>query len=58
MTELYRAIRHGVAPLVAYLIAAGYLPEYMRGDVTELMVIGLSFVLPYGVSWLRDRLRA
>ena len=57
MTELNRLIRHGVAPLTMWLVAKGYLPEYMQGDVTEALVIALSLAIPYGVSWLRDRAR-
>jgi hypothetical protein len=58
MTELHRLIRHGVAPLTAWLVASGYLPEYMQGDVTELLVLLVAFAVPYGVSWWRDRARA
>ncbi len=58
MKELNRAIRHGVAPLTAYFVAKGYLPDYMAGDVTELLVICVSFAVPYVVSHLRDRWRA
>jgi hypothetical protein len=57
MTELNRLIRHGVAPLVAWLVASGYLPEYMQGDVTELLVVGIAIGAPLAVSWWRDRAR-
>jgi hypothetical protein len=56
-TELYRALRHGVAPLVLWLIANGYLPEYMREDITELLTVVLAIGVPYALSWWRDRLR-
>ena len=55
--EMLRAIRHGVAPLTAWLVLNGYLPDYMEGDITELLVIGVSVAVPYAFSWLRDRSR-
>ena len=54
MTELSRLLRHLFAPLVAWLVAKGYLPEYMQGDVTEVMVLLASLAIPYGISWWRD----
>lgn len=57
MNEFKRLIRHGVAPLVAWLVANGYLPDYMRGDVTELLVIAVAMAVPYAVSWWRDQRR-
>lgn len=55
MTEMYRIIRHGVAPLTAWLVATGRLPEYMQGDVTEFIVLGIGLAIPYGLSWAKDR---
>lgn len=55
--ELNRLIRHGVAPLVLWLVANGYLPAYMQGDVTELLVIVIATAVPVAVSWWRDRAR-
>ena len=57
MTELHRLIRHGVAPLTMWMVAKGYLPEYMQGDVTEAIVIAVSIIAPIAVSWLRDKAR-
>lgn len=58
MSELARLIRHGVAPIVMYLVAKGWLPEYMQGDVTEGLVIAVSLAIPYVASWVRDVKRA
>jgi hypothetical protein len=58
MNELNRLIRHGVAPLTAWLVAKGYLPEYMEGDVTEFAVIIVAIAIPYVVSWWRDKMKA
>lgn len=55
MTELNRLLRHIFAPLVAWLVAAGYLPEYMQGDVTEALVLLTALAIPYGLSFLRDK---
>ncbi|WP_339764969.1 hypothetical protein [uncultured Sulfitobacter sp.] len=55
MSELNRLLRHVFAPLVAYLVAEGYLPEYMQNDVTEVLVVGVAIALPFAVSWYRDR---
>ena len=57
MTELNRLLRHIFAPLVAWLVANGYLPEYMQGDVTEILVLLVAFGIPYGISWWRDARR-
>lgn len=54
MTELSRFLRHLFAPLVTWLVAKGYLPEYMQGDVIEVMVVLASWAIPYGISWWRD----
>ena len=54
MTELNRLLRHIFAPLVAWLVAKGYLPEYMQGDVLELVTLIVALAIPYGVSWWRD----
>jgi len=54
-TEIMRLIRHGVAPLVAYAVAGGYLPESMAGDVTEFIVLGVAIIAPIIFSWQRDR---
>lgn len=54
MTELNRLLRHVFAPLVAWLVANGWLPEYMKGDVTEAIVLVVALAIPYGVSWWRD----
>ena len=55
MTELYRFLRHAFAPLVAYAVARGWLPEGAQGDVLEVLVIGFGFAIPYAISWWRDR---
>lgn len=57
MKELNRLLRHVFAPLVAWLVAQGYLPEYMQGDVTEVLVLLAAFGIPYGISWWRDSVR-
>ena len=54
-TEIMRLIRHGVAPLIAYAVAGGYLPESMAGDVTEFIVLGVAIIAPLVFSWLRDQ---
>ena len=55
MKELNRFIRHAAAPMVAWFVAKGYLPESMHGDVVELIVLGVGFAIPVAVSWWRDR---
>lgn len=57
MSELHRLLRHVFAPLMAWLVAKGYLPEYMQNDVTEILVLIVSLAIPYGVSWWRDQWR-
>jgi len=54
--ELNRFLRHIFAPIVAWLVAKGYLPEYMQGDIVEVLVLSAGFAIPWGVSWLRERL--
>lgn len=54
MTELNRLLRHVFAPLVAWMVAQGYLPEYMQGDVTEVAVLVVALAVPYALSWYRD----
>lgn len=58
MREINRLIRHAVAPLVMWLVAKGYLPEYMQADVVEALVLGVAIGAPLAVSWWRDRGRA
>lgn len=58
MKELNRLLRHMFAPLVAWAVASGYLPEYMQGDITEALVLIVAFGIPWGLSKLRDRGRA
>lgn len=58
MGELYRLLRHAFAPLVAWAVFNGYLPEYMQGDVTEALVLAVSILLPIVVSWWRDPKRS
>ena len=55
MTELYRFLRHAFAPLVAYAVAQGWLPESAQGDVLEMLVIALGVGIPYAISWWRDQ---
>ena len=55
MTEINRLLRHVFAPLVAYAVAQGWLPEYMQGDVTEALVLGVAIGVPLLASWWRDR---
>lgn len=57
MTEINRLIRHGVAPLVAWLVATGRLPEYMQGDVTEALVLAIGILGPIAFSYMRDRVK-
>lgn len=57
MTELLRFLRHAVAPFTTWLVAKGYLPEAMQSDVTEVIVLGLGFAIPFGVSYIRDHRR-
>jgi len=53
--EIQRLIRHGVAPVVAYAVAQGWLPEYMQGDVTEAAVLLIAVAGPLAWSWARER---
>ena len=55
MTELNRFLRHFFAPFVAWMVAKGYLPEYMQGDVIEALVLACGFAVPYIVSHMRDK---
>ncbi len=57
MTEINRLLRHIFAPVVAWLVMNGYLPEYMQGDVTELFVMVAAVGIPYAISWWRDAWR-
>lgn len=57
MKELNRLIRHGVAPFVMWLVASGYLPEYMQGDVTEGLVVAVSIIVPLIISKLRENVK-
>lgn len=54
MKELNRLIRHAVAPIVYWLVAGGYLPEYMQGDVIEGAVLAIAIGVPLFISWVRD----
>lgn len=53
--EAQRMIRHGLAPLVAYAVAQGWLPEWAQNDVLEMLAIGLALGVPYAWSWLREK---
>lgn len=53
--EINRLLRHLIAPLVAYAVAQGYLPEYAQGDVTEALVLAVALGVPLALSYLRDR---
>lgn len=55
MTAINRLLRHLFAPLVAYAVAQGWLPEYMQGDITEALVLGVALGLPLAASWYRDQ---
>lgn len=55
MSELQRFLRHGLAPLVTWMVSEEYLPEAMQKDVLEALVIGVSLAVPYLWSWLRER---
>lgn len=57
MKELNRVLRHLLAPVVAYAVAEGYLPEYMQGDVTEALVLLAAIGIPMALSWYRDRVK-
>lgn len=54
MTELNRFLRHSFAPLVMWLVAKGYLPDYMETDVLEAIVIGASVIIPIALSKIRE----
>lgn len=54
-TELNRLLRHLLAPLVAYTVAQGNLPEYMQGDVTEALVLAVALGVPMALSYVRDK---
>lgn len=53
--ELNRLIRHAVAPVTAWLVLEGHLPEYMQEDVTEAAVLAVGIAVPLVLSWWRDR---
>lgn len=57
MSELARLLRHAFAPLVALMVAEGYLPKYMQQDVTEFLVVGAAIAIPMIFSWWRDKKR-
>lgn len=58
MNELSRFLRHAVAPFTTWLVAKGYLPEAMQSDVTEAIVLGLGFAVPFALSYIRDHRHA
>ena len=53
--EAKRLARHFVAPLVATLVAGGFLPEAMQEPAIEGLVIIAAGGIAYGWSWLRAR---
>jgi len=53
--ELIRLVRHLVAPLIAYLVTAGYLPEALQGQVTEFVLMGVGVAVALTFSWTRDQ---
>lgn len=55
MSELQRIVRHGIAPLVAYAVAEGWLPEAMQEGVTEWLVMSAAILGPLAWSWWRER---
>ena len=57
MRELNRLLRHMIAPLTAYAVAEGWLPEHAQTHVTEVAVLTLGLVLPIAWSWARERWR-
>jgi hypothetical protein len=54
-SELARALRHAVAPLVILAVERGWIPAAAQNDAIELGVIVATFAIVYGVSWWRDR---
>ncbi len=55
MKEINRLVRHLVAPVTAWLVAEGHLPEYMQHDITEAATLAIALGVPLVLSWLRDR---
>ena len=55
--ELTRLLRHGVAPVVAWLVATDRMPVYLQGDITELVALLLALGVPMAFSWWRDQRR-
>jgi hypothetical protein len=55
--EIQRLIRHGLAPLGIIAVQQGWLPEAMQSSVLEFATIGVSILLPYAWSMLRDWLK-
>lgn len=55
--ELLRVVRHGVAPLIIWVVEEGWLPEAAQSDVVEFIAILVSLGLAYGWSWWNERKR-
>lgn len=54
--EVGRIVRHAAAPLVAYAIAKGAPAEAVNWAV-EGAIMGVTFAVVYGVSFVRDKAR-
>lgn len=53
--EILRLIRHLIAPLMAFLVAKGWLPAYLQHDIAEVAIIVVSLVTVVVFSMKRDK---
>lgn len=54
MKELNRVLRHAIAPVAAWAVAQGWLPETAKADVIEVAVVGLGYLIPLALSKARE----
>jgi len=52
--EVLRLIRHLIAPLMAFLVAKGWMPAYLQHDLAEVIIIVVSLVTVMAFSFRRD----
>lgn len=54
-SEVKRFLRHLTLPLVAWLVAKGYLPEALQGEAAEALITLGAFVVVYVWSMVNER---
>lgn len=47
-----RIVRHAILPIITYLVATGWLPPGLEGDITELVILAVTSVFVLGWSIL------